>query len=48
MNEPSSDLPISDLLSRCALGDRDAFARLYQLTSPKLYGIAMRLLKQRS
>ena len=42
MNEP-----LSDLLSRCALGDRGAFARLYELVSPKLYGIAMRLLKQR-
>ena len=43
MNEP-----LSDLLSRCALGDRGAFAHLYELVSPKLYGIAMRLLKQRS
>lgn len=43
MNEP-----LTDLLSRCALGDRGAFARLYELASPKLYGIAMRLLKQRA
>ena len=43
MNEP-----LTDLLSRSALGDRGAFARLYELASPKLYGIAMRLLKQRS
>lgn len=39
---------LSDLLSRCALGDRGAFARLYDLVSPKLYGVAMRLLNQRS
>ena len=42
MNEP-----LNDLLSRSALGDRGAFAQLYELASPKLYGIAMRLLKQR-
>ncbi|MNF50616.1 ECF RNA polymerase sigma factor SigK [compost metagenome] len=38
---------LSDLLSRCALGDRSAFAHLYELISPKLYGVALRLLKQR-
>jgi RNA polymerase sigma-70 factor, ECF subfamily len=35
---------ISDLLSRCALGDRDAFRRLYELAAPKLYGVCLRIL----
>ncbi|HEX9812534.1 MAG TPA: sigma-70 family RNA polymerase sigma factor [Burkholderiales bacterium] len=43
-NPPSSDLP-SALLARCALGDQGAFARLYQETSGKLYGVAMHLLR---
>ena len=34
------------LLETCADGDREAFARLYRLTSPKLYGLALRMLKQ--
>lgn len=34
------------LLEACADGDREAFARLYRLTSPKLYGLALRMLKQ--
>lgn len=43
-NAPSGD-PLSDLLARCALGDRSAFARLYQETSGKLYGVAMHILR---
>lgn len=35
-----------DLLEACGRGDREAFARLYRLTSPKLYGLALRMLKQ--
>lgn len=34
----------SSLLSRIALGDRDAFKALYQTTSAKLFGILVRLL----
>jgi RNA polymerase sigma-70 factor (ECF subfamily) len=34
----------ADLLSRCALGDRGAFRRLYDLASPKLYGVCLRIL----
>ncbi len=37
--------PYAELLQLCALGDEKAFARLYQLTSPKLYGIALSLMK---
>ena len=43
-NPPPSDPP-SALLARCALGDQDAFARLYQETSGKLYGVAMNILR---
>ena len=35
---------LADLLARCALGDRDAFSKLYQFTSAKLYGAALRIL----
>ncbi len=41
------DSEIEPLLSRCALGDRAAFSRLYTLTSPKLYGVALRILAHR-
>ena len=32
------------LLSACALHDRNAFADLYQLTAPNLYGVVLRIL----
>ena len=38
---------ISDLLARTAQRDRAAFARLYEATSSKLYGIVLRILKRR-
>ena len=34
------------LLAACAKRDRDAFAQLYRSTSPKLYGVALRILKR--
>ncbi len=43
-NSTSSD-QLSDLLARCALGDQAAFARLYQESSGKLFGIAIRILR---
>lgn len=45
MNAPDK---VSELLSRVALGDRDAFRRLYDTTSPKLFGICLRILRERS
>jgi RNA polymerase sigma-70 factor, ECF subfamily len=39
---------IGDLLARCGLGDRAAFARLYGLAGGKLYGVALRILGNRS
>lgn len=36
----------SALLIRCANGDRDAFRRLYDLESARLYGLALRFTRQ--
>jgi RNA polymerase sigma-70 factor, ECF subfamily len=43
---PSQD--IADLISRCALRDRAAFRSLYERTSAKLFGVTLRILKDRS
>lgn len=37
---------LKDLLVAASGGDRDAFARLYGLTAPRLHGIALRILRQ--
>jgi RNA polymerase sigma-70 factor (ECF subfamily) len=37
---------LEDLISRCALGDRAAFAALYDATSAKLYAVCARVLGQ--
>jgi RNA polymerase sigma-70 factor (ECF subfamily) len=39
---------IADLIARCALRDRQAFRTLYTRTSAKLYGVTLRILKDRS
>lgn len=39
---------IPDLIARVALGDRQAFDRLYARTSPKLFGVAVRILNDRA
>jgi RNA polymerase sigma-70 factor (ECF subfamily) len=39
---------IEGLIARTALGDRKAFAALYSATSAKLFGIALRVLDNRS
>jgi RNA polymerase sigma-70 factor (ECF subfamily) len=38
---------VGPLLDRVALGDRTAFADVYQATSARLYGIVLRILKRR-
>ena len=38
---------VEALLARVALGDRDAFSALYDATSAKLLGIALRILRDR-
>lgn len=39
---------LSGLIARTALGDRKAFSTLYSLTSAKLFGVALRILKDRA
>lgn len=36
-----------ELVARCGQGDRKAFTQLYETTSPKLYGVALRMLVRR-
>ncbi len=40
--------PISALLSQVGLGNRRAFGQLYDLTSAKLFGVCLRLLRDRA
>ncbi len=44
----STSADIDKLIARVALKDRDAFALLYDLTSAKLFGVCLRILKERS
>ncbi len=39
---------ITDLIARCALRDRVAFRSLYEKTSAKLFGVALRILRDRA
>lgn len=47
LSEPSSD-EYDELLTRVALRDRAAFNRLYELSSGRLFGVALRMMKDRS
>ena len=53
MDNTHSEAPAPDeaavehLLERCADGDRAALERLYQLTSRRLFGVLLRILKRR-
>jgi RNA polymerase sigma-70 factor (ECF subfamily) len=38
--------PLAGLLAACGQRDRSAFSRLYQATSAKLYGVALRILRR--
>lgn len=44
--EEMPDMP-ARLLARCALRDERAFERLYRLTAPRLFALALRMLKRR-
>lgn len=44
----TASLEIADLIARCALRDRAAFRDLYSRTSAKLFGVVLRILKDRS
>src|SRR5262245_46213155 len=37
---------VAGLLARTALADQAAFAELYRLTAPHLYGVALRILRE--
>ena len=39
----SRSLSSADLLARCATGDAKAFRRLYDLNSPRMYAVALRI-----
>jgi len=42
---PERNVRLAALMARVALGDQAAFAELYAQTSPHLYGVAVRILK---
>ncbi len=44
--DPAQNKLLEELLAGCGLKDRTAFARLYQATAPKLFGVAVRILKR--
>ncbi|MHA6297075.1 sigma-70 family RNA polymerase sigma factor [Devosia sp. CAU 1758] len=44
----SATADIADLISRCSLRDRQAFRTLYQRTSAKLFGVVLRILRNRA
>jgi RNA polymerase sigma-70 factor (ECF subfamily) len=44
----STTADIADLIARCALRDRQAFRDLYSRTSAKLFGVTLRILRDRS
>ena len=45
-NPPRQPEALGALLGRCTLGDQRAFAELYRLTSAKLFGVALRILRR--
>jgi RNA polymerase sigma-70 factor, ECF subfamily len=48
MSSVTPSQEIADLIARCALRDRAAFRQLYERTSAKLFGVTLRILKDRS
>jgi len=38
---------LAELIARTALGDRAAFAELYRAASPKLFGVSLRIVRER-
>jgi len=50
VNRPAPDalaMRLAELLAQCALRNQRAFAELYGLTSAKLFGVALRILRRR-
>ena len=48
MATQSATADIADLIMRCSLRDRGAFRTLYDRTSAKLYGVVLRILRDRA
>lgn len=48
MTTQSPAAELAELISRCALRDRRAFRTLYERTSAKLYGVVLRILRDRA
>ncbi|MES2407025.1 MAG: sigma-70 family RNA polymerase sigma factor [Pseudomonadota bacterium] len=46
MTSTLAEDPLTVLLSRCALRDEQAFERLYRITSAKLFGVALRIVRR--
>jgi RNA polymerase sigma-70 factor (ECF subfamily) len=44
--DPAQNQRLADLLAACARRDQGAFAELYQATAPKLFGVAVRILRR--
>lgn len=47
MTPDAAQARLAELLSRCALGDRKAFAELYDATKSKLFGVSLRIVRER-
>lgn len=47
MKQSSTTADLAEMLAKTAQGDRQAFALLYQSTSAKLFGLALRILASR-
>lgn len=48
MATQSATADIADLIMRCSLRDRQAFRTLYERTSAKLFGVVLRILRDRA
>jgi RNA polymerase sigma-70 factor (ECF subfamily) len=44
--DPAQNKLLENLLEACARRDQGAFARLYEVTAPKLFGVAVRILRR--
>ena len=45
--EPRAD-DLAEMLKACSLGDEDAFARLYDATSSRIFGLVLRVVRDRA
>lgn len=47
MADPNINDELADLLARCGVGDRRAFATLYDSTKSKLFAVSLRIVRER-